>query len=117
MEKLVEPLVRAGTDGVKLKCGDGYYRHCYPILAAYIADNPEQTMIAGCRKNLCYECLVDRDERGDWIICCARHHKHTACALHAQQLGIPQSSLQQTDSNLSANLFGLIYLTVTFMVA
>ncbi|KAG8730719.1 hypothetical protein FRC10_002397, partial [Ceratobasidium sp. 414] len=49
MAQILDPLLTAGVDGVEMNCGDGYVRHCYPILAAYIADNPEQTMIAGCQ--------------------------------------------------------------------
>ncbi|EUC56746.1 hypothetical protein RSOL_193550 [Rhizoctonia solani AG-3 Rhs1AP] len=66
MKIVLEPLVKAGNEGVEMECGDGFVRRCFPILAAYIADNPEQTMIAGCRRNRCYRCTVGRDKRGDF---------------------------------------------------
>lgn len=65
MRTILEPLHHAGAHGVEMDCGDGFVRRCFPILAAYIADNPEQTMIACCRRNLCYRCTVKRDNRGD----------------------------------------------------
>ncbi|CUA72116.1 hypothetical protein RSOLAG22IIIB_10097 [Rhizoctonia solani] len=89
MEEILRPLVQAGTDGVEMNCGDGYVRHCYPILAAYIADNPEQTMIAGCRRNLCHRCTVERDKRGDFPETPPppRIPDHTAVALEAHDYG------------------------------
>lgn len=88
MKTILEPLEKAGQEGVDIECGDGFVRHCYPILAAYIADNPEQTMIASCRKNLCYRCIVARDKRGDLPHnpTPARNPQYTADALEAQSL-------------------------------
>jgi hypothetical protein len=57
MAEMLEPLKKAGREGVEMNCGDGKVCRCYPILAAYIADNPEQTRIASCRRNLCYQCI------------------------------------------------------------
>ncbi|KEP46797.1 hypothetical protein V565_181170 [Rhizoctonia solani 123E] len=89
MEVILRPLVQAGRAGVEMNCGDGYVRHCYPILAAYIADNPEQTMIAGCRRNLCHRCTVQRDKRGDLPETPPppRIPDHTAVALEAHDHG------------------------------
>jgi hypothetical protein len=74
-----------------MDCGDGKVRRCYPILAAYIADNPEQTRIASCCRNLCYRCIVPRDARGNYQHSPDRHHKNTANALEAQALGCTTS--------------------------
>ncbi|KAG8710887.1 hypothetical protein FRC11_004010 [Ceratobasidium sp. 423] len=92
MQMILEPLVKAGKEGVEMECGDGFVRHCFPILAAYIADNPEQTMIAGCRRNRCYRCTVGRDNRGDFHLDTLnppppRDPCSTADALEAQAMG------------------------------
>jgi hypothetical protein len=87
MKEIVKPLEQAGRDGVVMECGDGHIRKCYPILAAYCADNPEQTQVACCKRNLCYRCMVGRDQRGDYIISPDRHHVDTANAVIAQSCG------------------------------
>ncbi|KAG8747275.1 hypothetical protein FRC12_014116 [Ceratobasidium sp. 428] len=89
MTQILEPLISAGKDGVEMNCGDGYVRHCYPLLAAYIADNPEQTLVAGCKRNLCHRCTVKHDERGNLPEFPAppRIPDHTAVALEAHDFG------------------------------
>lgn len=86
---MLEPLEKAGREGVEIECGDGFARHCFPTLAAYIADNPEQTMIAGCRRNLCYRCTVKQDDRGNLpeMRPPPRDPEDTAVALEAQLHG------------------------------
>jgi hypothetical protein len=65
MGEIVAPLRKAGLEGVLMGCADGYARRCFPVLAAYVADNPEQCMIAGCKNNRCHRCTVAPDHRGD----------------------------------------------------
>lgn len=87
MKQIIAPLEQAGEDGIEMTCSDGYIRNCFPILAAYVADNPEQTMIACCRKNLCYRCTVARDQRGDFRKDPDRQPSDTAYALEARARG------------------------------
>ncbi|QRV85193.1 hypothetical protein RhiJN_13211 [Ceratobasidium sp. AG-Ba] len=84
MTEIVKPLEKAGREGVDMACGDGKIRKCFPILAAYTADNPEQTLVACCKKNLCHRCTVGRDSRGDYALFPNRHHVHSANALVAK---------------------------------
>ncbi|KAG0692373.1 hypothetical protein DFH29DRAFT_985800 [Suillus ampliporus] len=54
---VLEPLVRVGAEGVDVTCPDHQVRHLYPIIAAYIADFPEQCLVACCMKNRCPKCV------------------------------------------------------------
>jgi len=43
--QIFEPLEKPGEEGERLPCSDGKLRHCYPILAAWIADHEEHVTL------------------------------------------------------------------------
>ncbi|CAK5274931.1 unnamed protein product [Mycena citricolor] len=87
MRMLLEPLVEAGKNGVEMLCADGEWRLVYPILAAYIADYPEQCLIACCKETRCPQCDVDADERGDPIASTLRDPDKTVKLMRKQADG------------------------------
>lgn len=81
MKILLKTLVVAGREGVKMRCADGWIRKIFPILAAYIADYPEQCLIAGCKENSCPHCTVDPKRRGEPVHSILRDPKATLEAI------------------------------------
>ncbi|OJT11723.1 hypothetical protein TRAPUB_11785, partial [Trametes pubescens] len=78
MAKMTSTLVTAGENGVLMTCADGHIRRVHPIVAAYVADHPEQCLIACCKENRCPRCLVPRKQRGNQKTFPARNHQATA---------------------------------------
>ncbi|KAI0644662.1 hypothetical protein C8Q79DRAFT_1001929 [Trametes meyenii] len=86
---IFEPLRDAAENGVTMTCADGFVRRVYPILAAYIADHPEQCLIACCKENRCPRCVVHRKNRGDNKKCPLRDHAKTAETLRRAGMDNP----------------------------
>ena len=47
--------------------GDGVWRRCHPILAAFVGDYPEQTLVTCTYNGRCPKCIVPADRLGDFI--------------------------------------------------
>ncbi|KAF7796244.1 hypothetical protein EIP86_007418 [Pleurotus ostreatoroseus] len=88
MSTILESLIDAGTNGVSMVCADGQIRKVYPILAAYVADHPEQCLVVNCKENHCPRGKVEPDDRGEPSECLLRDVTDTleALALHRQGL-------------------------------
>ncbi|KAJ7572033.1 hypothetical protein C8J56DRAFT_1081438 [Mycena floridula] len=67
MKVIMKKLETAGREGVDMACGDRLVRWIFPILAAYVADYPEQCLVACCMENRCPVCKVAAIDRGSSV--------------------------------------------------
>lgn len=88
MRKLLQPLVDAGNNGVRMTCADGFVRVVYPLLAAYIADHPEQCLVSCVKESKCPRCKVATNQRGSPIYSVLRDQDETIELLEKEALGI-----------------------------
>ncbi|KAG2031753.1 hypothetical protein BDR03DRAFT_875243 [Suillus americanus] len=86
MAILLQPLIGAGTDSVKMVCADSWVRRVYPILAAYM-DFPEQCLVSCCKENQCPKCLVAANKHGDGLNSAMRDPESTKEILHRCKIG------------------------------
>ncbi|KII83546.1 hypothetical protein PLICRDRAFT_58393 [Plicaturopsis crispa FD-325 SS-3] len=87
MRTILEPLVKAGTEGLEILCADGIIRLVFAILAVYMADHPEQCLVTCCKENRCPRCVVDASELGDNTLHPLRNHKSTLSTLEKEKNG------------------------------
>ncbi|KDQ14632.1 hypothetical protein BOTBODRAFT_84409, partial [Botryobasidium botryosum FD-172 SS1] len=64
MSMFTEPLVEAGKQGLLAVCPDSFKQRIYPVLAAYIANHPEQCLVTCTKQNRCPKCTVPAHELG-----------------------------------------------------
>lgn len=87
MGQILHPLIAAGKQGVEMVCADGKVRIVFPILAAYIADHPEQCLVVCCRQNHCPKCLCVPKRRGENIFSDPRDPLRTRTILRQKEQG------------------------------
>ncbi|TFY64160.1 hypothetical protein EVJ58_g2806 [Rhodofomes roseus] len=83
LSMILEPLRKAGVDGVEMTSGDGVVRRCHPILAVYVGDYPEQVLVTGTYTGQCPICKCPHDELGNYPrVCPYRDVDEVLDALH-----------------------------------
>ncbi|KAF8496067.1 hypothetical protein JB92DRAFT_3126275 [Gautieria morchelliformis] len=94
MSLILEPLIAASKDGVYMTCSDSQIHHLFLILASYIANNPEQCLVAAIRENSCPICKVSLDDHGN-PGCAPSHNPSTILtALRSLEMGTPSPAFQ-----------------------
>ncbi|GLB43944.1 putative zn-finger domain-containing protein [Lyophyllum shimeji] len=100
MEILTESLVKAGKHGVDMTCADGFICGMWPILAAYVADYPEQCLVACCMENRCPICKVHPTKRGSHEPCHWRDQHETIQLLAKKETGCRDADIKSQYDNL-----------------
>ncbi|KIY64659.1 hypothetical protein CYLTODRAFT_358093 [Cylindrobasidium torrendii FP15055 ss-10] len=62
MTELFKPIVEAGKNGVEMVSGSGLVTTVHPILAAYVADYPEQCLVTCSKYGSCPKCQAGPDD-------------------------------------------------------
>ena len=65
MRNVLTPIASYGETGVAMMSGDGIWRRCHPILAAFVGDYPEQALVTCTYNSRCPKCNVPTDRLGD----------------------------------------------------
>ncbi|KAJ7786770.1 hypothetical protein B0H14DRAFT_2630191 [Mycena olivaceomarginata] len=94
MSVILASVVEAGKTGIQMVCADNFVRNVWPILAAYVADYPEQCLVACCKENRCPECKVEHTKRGDHMPCEKRDAMETLYLMGRQQHGEKDSAFE-----------------------
>ncbi|RDB30888.1 hypothetical protein Hypma_004899 [Hypsizygus marmoreus] len=62
MRIVLSPLIKAGKEGVEMTGGNGEVRRIHPILSCYVADYPEQCLVACSKNGTCPKCQTAAKE-------------------------------------------------------
>ena len=62
---ILEPLIEAGKEGIDVTGGDGKVRRVHPVLAAYVADYPEQCLVTCSKYGTCPICQCPESSLGE----------------------------------------------------
>ncbi|KAJ7748268.1 hypothetical protein DFH07DRAFT_775728 [Mycena maculata] len=87
MTTILTPVVAAGKTGVKMVGADNFVRNVWPIFATYVADYPEQCLIACCKENRCPLCTVNPDYPEQCLIVCCKENRYQLCTVNPDQRG------------------------------
>ena len=123
MCQVLHPLFNIPKEGVKMTCADSGIRYIFPILAAYLADFPEQALIACTMENHCPKCICPLEKCGEPLASVLKMVKTqimTPRTPFATSSCMLLTNLQHTMTMAcmtSLNLSGMVLNTVTFSIA
>ncbi|KAG2071844.1 hypothetical protein BDR04DRAFT_1127998 [Suillus decipiens] len=71
------------VDSACLTCTQLFHYAMFPVLAAYVADYPEQALVmCTCYTQMCPKCFVTKDELGNHVTGDPQYQKESICTIH-----------------------------------
>jgi hypothetical protein len=67
MQTIVAPITSCGDIGITMMSGDGTWRRCHPIFAAFVGDYPEQSLVTCTYSGQCPKCVAPPDQLGEYL--------------------------------------------------
>jgi hypothetical protein len=64
MHKILSPIKSCGETGIAMVTGNGSWHRCHPILATFVGDYPEQSLVTCTPYGSCPKCTIPRDDLG-----------------------------------------------------
>ncbi|KAF8511547.1 hypothetical protein JB92DRAFT_2813160 [Gautieria morchelliformis] len=95
MSYILKPLIEAGKEGVLMACADNLVQRVFPILAAYLADYPEQCLVACHQENSCPICEIAPSDRGEPVLSPSRNPTCTLKALKTCRSSVPSPDIRR----------------------
>jgi hypothetical protein len=83
MGYLLDQIRLAALTGIAMCDGHGIWRRCYPILACYVADNPEQALVTGSLSGDCVIGTTPWNRLGDTQPCKPRMQADIQSAIYS----------------------------------
>jgi hypothetical protein len=66
MHEVLGPISSYGETGVEMMSGNGVWRRCHPIFAAFVGDYPEQALVTCTYNGRCPKCTVPPGRLGEY---------------------------------------------------
>ncbi|SJK96778.1 uncharacterized protein ARMOST_00024 [Armillaria ostoyae] len=99
MNVVLTSVKEAGKTGITMTCSDERKLWIWPIVAAYVADYPEQCLVACCKENQCPLYQVGCNERGDNNPCLPRDAGQTLDMIQQHLSGISDTNFTKDWEN------------------
>jgi len=88
----------AGSGYYNVLCADGNFRHCKPVLAAWLADCPEYSNLHHLEPHVCYWCECPKNKRGDYVSSAQQHPRQD----HNLSRTLSDTNTKAADAKLSS---------------